>query len=106
MDWKDFLKPVIAKIILFVIIFVAFVPFIEPHEFVCFAAPCPQPGPQSLLAQFLFLRNPVVGIYYTNLFAGLMISYLLSCLIVFGANMLKRKRNPASSTNHIPQPAL
>lgn len=89
MNWI-LLKPSLPKIIIFIIVFVIFVPFIEPHGIYCIKAPCPQPGTQSLLTQFLFLKNPIVGISYINLFIGLIASYVVSCLIIFVVNKFNR----------------
>jgi hypothetical protein len=94
MNWKEFFRPTVSKIAISVVLFVIFVPFIEPHGFQCIKAPCPQPGTQSLLTQFLIfltLGNPIVGIHYVNLFVGLIMSYLLSCLIISGINKTKKK---------------
>ena len=81
---KEFFKLTTPKVILSVVIFAVFVPFIIPHEIQCIQAPCPELGAQSVLT-LMFMGNlsSVVGINYINLFVGLIISYLLSSLIIF-----------------------
>ncbi len=90
MDIKDFLKPTITKIILFIIL-IGFIPFIEPHGIQCIKAPCPQPGTQSLFTQFTMFNGPIVGIYYTNLIIGLIASYLVACVIVLLVKKFRQK---------------
>jgi hypothetical protein len=91
MDWKAFFKPTWLKLLLCVVLFVVFVPFIEPHGFVCVRAPCPQPWPQSLVTQFVFLRNPIAGIHYLTLVVGAVLAYILACGAVIGSERLRKK---------------
>ncbi len=82
-DLKEFLRPTLWKIIIFIIIFVIFVPFIYLDTGIrCIQAPCPSGKIGSIL--FYLLQSKKLhldGLYYFGLIIGLIVSYLLSCLI-------------------------
>ncbi len=81
---KEFFKPTIAKIILFVIVFGAFVPFIYYDTGIrCIQAPCPAGATGSLLTYFLFSYNfYIYNILYINLLIGLFLSYIVSSALI------------------------
>lgn len=93
MNWK-FFKPTIWKIVIFVIIFIVFVPFIHYDTGIrCEQAPCPAGTTGSLLKYILYSHDFYIysgGILYINLIIGLIISYLISCIIVTLYNKIKK----------------
>lgn len=95
MDWKEFFKPTISKIIVFVMIFLFFVPFIDYDNGIrCIKAPCHSSDTGSVLMYLLFSYKPNMTIFsfsYICLIAGMIISYLISCAIAFGFNRLKKE---------------
>lgn len=81
----DFFRPTWLKIIIFALIFVTFVPFIEYYTVInCIIGPCPPlPGPTGSLLPFLFPGHYIVhSILYVNMVVGLILSYLISCAVV------------------------
>ena len=86
MNLKEFFKPTISKIIVFVILFVIFAPFIYYDTGIrCIMDPCPAGAIGSLLMYFLFSYNLQIyinGVLYINLIIGLIISYLFSCALI------------------------
>ena len=76
MRWKDFLKPDLIKIILFVVIYIfsmIFTPFYIDSNIVCITEPCG------------FLSG-------TNLAVGFIVSYLVSCFIIFSYRKSSKKK--------------
>ena len=93
MELKEFLKPTLSKIIIFIIIFLVIVPLIKPHPLLCKPeSTCPEPALESILTQFLISRSSAAGINYINLFLGLASSYIVSCLIIFIYKKIKIKK--------------
>lgn len=103
MDWKDFLKPTGTIIVLSVLIFSVFVPVIAPDlssdKIGIQNMPYFNTQPISLLMfvayAFLIPENLFVNglILYDNLLFGLVLSYLLACLLVsIYSKYAKRKK--------------
>ncbi|MEK6906479.1 MAG: hypothetical protein AABW81_02565 [Nanoarchaeota archaeon] len=90
MNLKKFLKPTKWKILTFVIISLLFIPFINYDNGIrCIKAPCPADTTGSVIMYLLLSDNfHVYKILYINLAVGLIISYLLSCMIV---SLIKKK---------------
>jgi hypothetical protein len=84
MDFKNFLKPDPWKLSLFLLVFTILVPFLEYDIGLrCITTPCDtvEFGP---IVSFFF-RSPtfyIFNIYYPFLIPGLVLSYLVSCLII------------------------
>ncbi len=96
MKIKEFLKLTKWKIVIFLALFIVFVPFISFYtdniipfiyyltHFVCIQAPCYNRAVSSILIWLLYQhRMHRFGIQYLILISGSIISYLLSCLIIF-----------------------
>jgi len=85
---KEFLKPTLGKIILTLILFVLFIPFIMYSPMI---TSNPIPIKTVSLTIFLISGNTFFnfGINYTNLVLGLIILYLISCKAI----ILFKKRN-------------
>lgn len=86
-DWKEFIKPTRLKIIIAVILSVAFIPFIYYYTGSGVGIWMPPFGGTmgSILMYLLSLSNSarVYRIFYLNLILGLIVSYLISCIILF-----------------------
>ena len=90
MDWKEFLRLTIGKVILFLIILILFVPFIRYDNGIrCFIAPCPSDTTGSV-AMWL-MSGRIYEIYYSYLIIGFIISYFVSCLIISIFNKINKK---------------
>lgn len=87
-----FLHPNRSKIIVSLIIFLVFVPFIEYDTGIrCSLAPCPSTATGSVVMYTLFSYNSnVINIFYFNLIVGAILSYLISCVLM---NVINRRRN-------------
>ena len=94
MNWKEFLKPNSVKIIILTILSVVFVPFINYDTGIrCIQAPCSAAFTGSFLMYLLFSHNFYVYYFsYVNLILGLIVSYLISCLIIFLINKNSKRR--------------
>lgn len=99
-NWKEFFKPTLIKTLLTIIIFLISIPFIQSYAemvVMCIIGPClPQlvyRGSQSLL-QFLLNYDKLLiyKISYINLITGLILSYIISCLIIFIYNKINKKK--------------
>lgn len=94
MDWKEFFRPTLSKIFVFLVIFVVFVPFIPYDTGIrCFREPCPSGTTGSVLMYLLFSHNLYIyaSIKYYNLIIGLIASYLVSCVAVSIFSKIKKK---------------
>ena len=93
MKFTNFFRPTIPKVIVLIILAVAFVPFINYDTGIrCITTPCPSSASGSILMYLLFSYNFNIytgGINYIILVIGLIISYLASCIIIF---LFKKKR--------------
>lgn len=91
MSLKLFLKPSIAKIIISLLIFVIFVPFVYYDTGIrCIKAPCPAGANGSIVMWLFFSYNfHLFSISYVILIIGILLSYLVSCLILFAINKIK-----------------
>ncbi len=88
---KDFFKPTLAKVLLFIFIFAFGVKFLELKRG-AMTMNLPRDTVIDLLFQAIGTHSfRFLNIFYTNLFVGLALSYLLSCGIVTGYLFLKRK---------------
>jgi|SRR3989344_2369872 len=96
MNLKEFFKPTIAKIIVFIILFISFAPFISYDTGIrCVTIPCPSSATGSLIQYLLFSYDFYIyfPILYTNLIMGIIISYLISCALVSIIKKLRKRRN-------------
>ncbi len=94
MKIKEFLKPTLVKIIIFLIISSVFIPFIYYH-ILDKGVPIFNPFGNSILIYLFDLVFRKIGIYhisYPILIVGLVISYLLSSLITYSINKLREKK--------------
>lgn len=93
MSLITFLKPTITKIIVAILILVIFVPFIHYDTGIrCIQAPCPAGADGSIAMWLIFSHNfYVYSVSYVNLIIGVFLSYLVSCLVIFGIDKIKRK---------------
>ncbi|HLC61645.1 MAG TPA: hypothetical protein VJI52_01360 [Candidatus Nanoarchaeia archaeon] len=85
MDWKEFFRPTIGKLILFLIVLAIFVPFIRYDNGIrCFTIPCPADttGSAAMWLMSLKYAGHIYEINYSYLILGFIISYFVSCLIV------------------------
>jgi hypothetical protein len=96
MSWKEFLKPSMGKIILFVLFVVAMI-FLPLCGYVGSCALPPSPCPSSLsILQVVMMNNPwywgiMMSCSLYLIFALLISFYLLSCLIIRIYNKSKKK---------------
>jgi hypothetical protein len=92
MNWKEFLRPDLIKLVLFIIILaiLSIIPVIPLEEpFPCLIPPCPGQTTFNSAYEFLLdaLEAPVIltafatPLTYVVLFAEVIIAYLLSCSI-------------------------
>lgn len=90
MHFKQLFKPDIKKIILSLILFLVFVPFINyDTEIRCIQAPCPSSGNASIMLYLLLYTNShIYSINFFILFIGIVFSYLISG-IIFGYKKVK-----------------
>ncbi len=90
MSWEEFLKPTLAKTILFLLV-PAF--YTQTAVMMCIIGPCPQPHSflPLIVAAFIYIKNPYLllnsfmvnpQIVLFRMVAGAVVSYLVSCLIV------------------------
>ena len=92
MDWKEFFKPTIGKIVLFLILLIVFVPFISfDNGMRCITAPCPSVTTGSLLMWYGLKFGSIYELHYLYLVIGLIVSYLVSAIIVSLFNLVKNK---------------
>lgn len=93
MNFKEFFRPTIGKIILFLIISIIFVPFIRYDNGIrCFTFPCPADSTGSV-PMWISAKRYAGHIYNLNYFyltIGLAISYLISGAAI---SLSKRPRN-------------
>lgn len=97
MDWKAFLRPTITKTAVFTAISMLFIPFIDYDTGVrCFTTPCPSETTGSVAMWLLSSHDYHIYEYHlANLTAGLVLSYVLSCLVVLAASR-PAKKQPAA----------
>jgi len=93
MNSKKFLKPTISKIIAAIFILIIFVPFINYDTGIrCIAAPCPASANGSIVIWLIFSYNfQIYSISYAALIIGIILSYLLSCIIIFAINKTRKR---------------
>ena len=96
MDWKEFFKPTFGKIILFLILSIIFVPFIigDISGVLGRVRETTYPLIYLLIKRFTIHKIPynnALGVHYPYLIMGLIISYLVSCLIVLTINKIRNK---------------
>lgn len=91
MNWEEFLKPTLAKTILFLLVPVFYT---QTAVVMCFTGPCPQPHSflPLIVAVFIYIKNPYLllnsfivntQIVLFRMVVGAVVSYLVSCSIVF-----------------------
>jgi len=87
MNWKKFFKPTILKIVVFIVLFLIFVPFIYYDTGVrCFTTPCPAGKLGSVMSYLMFSPNHFIyddGIRSLNIIIGIILSYLASCMVYY-----------------------
>ena len=99
MDWKEFFKPTIVKLILTFSLFGVLVPVLK-YPYMCEIPPCGH-GLATIyrylinyindITNNIRFNNYIVGLDYFMLFIGLFFSYIISCLVLFGAKKLLNK---------------
>lgn len=90
MSWKGVLRPTKAKIALFLIIFVIFVPLVEYDTGIrCIRAPCPAGATGPILISLF--SHGLFGLNYVVMVPGLIISYLASCGIALLYSRIRKK---------------
>jgi hypothetical protein len=90
----NFLKPTIAKLVIFLIIIVVFVPVVRIDTGVrCITEPCDSASNVSLIIYLISMIEDVAvfEILYTSIIIGAVISYILSCFVVIFVDFLKEK---------------
>jgi len=79
---KKFFNPSFLKLIFCLLIFAAFIPFLKiQNSIVCVTFPCPVSSNQSIISHLFNWQSRVVGLEYTTLIWGVVLSYLSVCLI-------------------------
>ena len=92
MNIQSFLKPTIAKISVAVLILIIFVPFINYDTGIrCITTPCPANADGSIAMWLFSYHSYIYSIYYVNLIVGIILSYLISCLIVFIISKIRKR---------------
>jgi hypothetical protein len=83
MNWKEFLKPDWKKIILFILISVFYFFIIVAWQFT---------GINDMLPLSIIERSspPISTLNIINLLINLLTYYLISCLIIFGYNKVRK----------------
>jgi hypothetical protein len=84
MDWKEFFKPTITKIVMSILL-VMLIPSTIHYDtgIRCIKAPCPA-GSDASFVQY-FINAPfsyIYSIFWIKLIPGIILSYLISCTIV------------------------
>ncbi|MEK7257208.1 MAG: hypothetical protein AAB316_20810, partial [Bacteroidota bacterium] len=95
--WKEFLRQAKAKLALAAVLFLALAPFIDYDTGIrCIRAPCPSAATSSVLvyayhALIVFPNTSIYAINYPLLALGLVLSYLLSCMLAALYSKLAKK---------------
>ncbi len=91
----NFFKPSILKVVITVVIFLFFVPFVSIDSGVrCVTEPCESESTVSLLIYIISVFEGEVTVYdffYTNILLGIVASYVSSCIVVVLVAYLKNK---------------
>ena len=95
MDWKEFFRPTLPKIVIFIVILIIFFLFpIVPilNQVRCIKAPCPPI--EDIIAGYRIFNNWVIFTPYTYLvlFIEILVSYLISSFIVLIIKKIKSKK--------------
>ncbi len=83
---KEFFKPTLAKIIIALVLVILFVPFINYDTGIrCITTPCDSDANGSIL-QYLINApfDHIFNIHWLVLIGGLILSYLIACMIILG----------------------
>ena len=90
---KDFFKQTIAKIISSIIIFAIIVPFIVYDNGIrCIKTPCLNESVGSIVMWLVFSSNfTIYSLKYNYLIIGVILSYLVSCLLILTLNKIRKK---------------
>jgi len=93
MDKMQFFIPSLRKAILFALIFLFLVPFMEYDNGIrCIRAPCPASDVGSVFAYVLLHpSNHIYRIIPENLIAGLLLAYVAACAADYFWNGRKRR---------------
>jgi len=89
-----FFKPTIAKLLIFLVVFVVFVPVVSIDTGVrCITEPCDSASSVSLIIYLISMFEDVTvfEFLYTYIIVGVIVSYILSCFIVIFVDFLKEK---------------
>ncbi|MBI2045419.1 hypothetical protein HYT23_05145 [Candidatus Pacearchaeota archaeon] len=107
MSFKEFIRPTLTKTIISLIILIIFIPFIGyGNGVMCVRAEgCPSYNVDkgTLLGYTTdYFKDHVFGLYiykisFINLLAGLVLSYIISCLIILTYNNLKKSENKSKN---------
>lgn len=93
MNAISFFKPTIAKIIVAVLIFAMSVPFIHYDTGIkCIAAPCLEASTGGSIFVWLVSSygSSIYWISYVSLIIGIIMSYLVACMIIFAINKIRK----------------
>ncbi len=81
-ELRQLLRPSAPKIALFLLLFLAFIPFAEFDNGIrCITTPCPSSSVGSVLAYAIGYRGAIYQLYYFSIFVGLVASYVISCML-------------------------
>lgn len=91
---RNFLKPTTTNLLIFLVIFVVFVPVVSIDTGVrCITEPCDSASNVSLIIYLISMIEEVTvfGVLYINIIAGIIFSYVVSCFIIIFIDFLKEK---------------
>lgn len=90
-ELRELLVPTPAKIIIFLVLFMIFVPVVEYDTGIrCITTPCASAAPGSAAAYLLSPEKFIYQFYYISIVMGIAATYLVSCLLVSLAENVKR----------------
>ena len=81
-EMRVLFQPTVLKIILFLVLFLAFVPFAEFDSGIrCFAAPCPSTSIGSIFYYLVIYPGVIYRFFPISILVGLVSAYLIACLL-------------------------
>ncbi len=97
MKFKEFFKPNIEKIVILAIsliiwMFLPVIPVWEQIRVACITGPCPPISQISFISLIQIINTTITVWVVISMIIEFSILYLLSCLIIFNANKIKKKR--------------
>lgn len=91
--WQ-FFRPTIFKLVVTLIIFFVFVPLFRIDTGVrCITEPCESTSDVSILIYLFSMieHAAVFEVFYANIVTGLIISYIISCIVLVFVDFIKEK---------------